>query len=632
MSLIGWFDKEVEGFRGAWSRMDGKRARPSRAQIARNVRFEPKGPITRDGHSSFLDVSGKVTSMYNWVTSSFGIGRLNRLIYFVSGTTLVMRDLINNATVSLFTLAGRAASVAEAGNRLYASIMDTNAESAGEARVVHALIGGAPSDKAFSPPMIATPIVAETGAGDVDAGEHLFAYLVESRSGFPGTGSPVVGSTFTPVAFTVGSGGKALSVGFTSDIPDWAAYVHPIMTTIDNPNEFFFVPDASVAVPGGASSWPVSTVIDISDADLGRIAVSANKNLEYLTQDTSGDGPIEPSVIVPVGRRLAYFENEKIYVSDVDDFEVITEDEHVLYLPGRKQVVTGFSVRGSFYVFGPSWTYAFADNKDTPVTWPTPFAVSESQGTTAPFGVSTRTSGDFGWVSNPAGLWRFVGAFEEMPISFMNETEWKRINWAVPAAIQVVDDVANQRVRVAAPLDAATEPTHILTWYYRNGFSPFAVDFTLDDFSVGEFSSIAVVNDPTTRKSVFLIGPDDGDTDIWQEDPDTKDDVGVAIDSVYETGLLVTRSDRGSKVNLFGAADFAISGAGTARITAYEKGRKTSDDAIPIELEEDPDEEPQRRFEVRGDNASIRIRTNAIDAWFDLSMIRFYWRRWLTNR
>jgi len=130
MSLIGWFDKEVEGFRGAWSRMDGKRARPTRAQIARNVRYEPKGPITRDGHSSFLDVSGKVTSMFNWVTSSFGIGRLNRLIYFVSGDTLVMRDLINSATVSLFTLAGRAASVAEAGNRLYAAIMDSDAESA----------------------------------------------------------------------------------------------------------------------------------------------------------------------------------------------------------------------------------------------------------------------------------------------------------------------------------------------------------------------------------------------------------------------------------------------------------------------------------------------------------------------
>jgi hypothetical protein len=246
--------------------------------------------------------------------------------------------------------------------------------------------------------------------------------------------------------------------------------------------------------------------------------------------------------------------------------------------------------------------------------------------------VNVRTSGDFAWVANPAGLWRFIGAFEDMPISFMNETEWKRINWAVPAAIQVVDDVAEQRIRVAAPLDDETEPTHILTWYYRNGFSPFAVDFSLDDFAVGDFSSIAIVNDPTTRKSVFLVGPDDGSTDIWQEDSDTKDDDGDAIDSVYETGLLITRSDGGSKINRFGGGDFAIAGAGTARITVYEKGRKVSDDADPIELEESPDEEPHRRFDLTGDNASIRIQTNSADAWFDLSRIRVYWRRWLTNR
>ena len=632
MSMLGWPDKDIEGFRGAWSRMDGKRARPTRAQIARNVRFDPKGPITRDGHSSFLAVSGKVTSMFNWLTSVFGTGRLNRLIYFVSGDTLVMRDLINSATVALFTLAGRAASIAEAGNRLYVAIMDSDAESAGEARVAHALIGGAPSDKAFSPSMTPIIVVAESGVGDVDAGEHLFGYLAESRSGFVGAGCPDLSGTFTPVAFTVGSGGKALTLKFTANIPDWAAYVHPIMTTIDNPHEFFFVPDGAMTVPGSAVAWPVTMVADISDADLGRVAVSANKHFNYLHQVAAGTGPIKPSVIVPIGRRLAYFENVKVYVSDEDDFEVITEDEHVLYLPGRKQVVTGFSLRGNFYVLGPNWTYSFSDNKDTPVTWPTPFTVSESQGTTAPFGVTVRTSGDFGWVANPAGLWRFLGAFEEMPVSFMNETEWKRINWAVPAAIQVVDDVTNQRVRVAAPLDDATEPSHILTWYYRNGFSPFAVDFTLDDFSTGAFSSIAIVNNPTTRKNVCLIGPDAGDTDIWQEDADTKDDVGDAIDSVYETGLLITRSDGGSKINRFGAADFAISGAGTARVTVYEKGRKNSDEGIPIELEESPDEEPQRRFDLKGDNASIRIQTNSADAWFDLSRIRIYWRKWLTNR
>lgn len=632
MSLRGWFSKEIEGLRGAWTRLDQKRARPTRASEARNMRYEPRGPITRHGHSQFATSDGKIKSMANWITTTDGVGRINRLV-FLEDDTLKMRDLlVAPVNVDLYTLAGRAAFIVEAGTRLFTQIIDSDALSAGQVRVVHPLVGASPADKAFSGPWTDVPLITETGAGSVSAGEHQFGYIIESRSGFAGKFSPVSGSAHDPVIQTISAGGKKLQLTMTVNTPDDAAYLHAIMTTVGNPYEWYFVPGATVAVPGGAPAWAIQVDIDVSDSDLNLVAVKANDNESLLTQDTSGDGPFEPSAIVDVGRRMAYFVDDHVYISNIDDYEMITEDLHSIYLPGRKQVVTGFSLRGSFYILGPQWTYAVSDNNEEPVYWPAPFAVSGQHGTIAPFGVTTRTSGDFAWVANTLGLYMFDGQYASVPISYMNKPEWDRINWAAPAAIHVIDDVANQRVRVIAPLDDATDPSHILTWHYLNGLDPLTVDFSLDDFSEGEFGSAQVIQHPTTRKNIFLIGPVDADNEIWGEDDSVKKDISDGITSVYETGQMLTRADRQGKINRFGGFDLAVRGSGLLTAIIKNKGRTEIFQAPAIVMAETPDEEPQRWVDVTAENATIRFTTTAAGGWFDISRIKVFWKRWLRQR
>ena len=632
MSLRGWFNKNIEGLRGAWTRVDQKRARPTRASEVRNMRFEPRGPVTRHGHSQFALSTNFVKSMYNWITTTDGVGRINRLV-FLEDNVLRMRNLlVAPVDVDLFTLAGRAAFIVEAGVRLYAQIINTDALSAGQVRVVYPLVGGSPADKAFAPPWANTPNIATTGAGDTSPGLHKFGYIIESRSGFAGKFSPVTAGVHVPVEYTVASGGEVLRMSFVANIPDDSAFLHVIMTTIDNPHDWFYVPGASLAIPAGAPAWSISISFEVSDTDLNLVAVKANDNESLLAQDVAGTGPFEPSAIVNVGRRMAYFVNDHVYISDIDDYEVVTEDLHSIFLPGRKQVVTGFSLRGSFYILGPQWTYAVVDNTQEPVYWAAPFAVSGQHGTIAPFGVTTRTSGDFAWVANTLGLYMFDGQYAPVPISYMNKPEWDRINWNAPAAITVIDDVANQRVRVVAPLDDATEPSHILTWHYTNGLDPFQVDFSLDDFAVGEFGCAQVIQHPTTRRNIFLIGPIDSTDEIWGEDETAKDDTDDGITSVYETGIILTRADRQDKINRFGGFDVAVRGAGLLTSIIKALGRTTVFQAGSIILEETPDDEPQRWTNLTSENATIRFSTSGAGSWFDLSLVKVYWKRWLKQR
>lgn len=629
MSLRGWFQKDIEGLRGAWTRSDQRRGQPRRASEARNMRYPPEGPTARCGLSTLFAVAGKVSSMYHWITTDPGVGKLNRVVFFEGGTKLRMKDLIYGNTTDLYTLSGRAAVVQEAGSRLYAATFNTSIVAAGQTRVVHPLIGGSPSDKAFAPPMAEECAISEPTTGECSEGTHRFGYIMESRSGFLGRPGPRPSDVFTPTEFEISSGGITARMTFTTDIPDDAAYVHPIMTRVGNPDRWYFVPDGAMAVPGGAVGWLVTLDISISDSDLGTTAVEADDHFDYLAQVVAGTGPFSPSAVVAVGRRLAYFVANKIYISDIDDFEVVTEDQHVIQLPGRKEVVTGFQLRGVFYILGPKWTYAVADNTDYPRTWAVPDAVSEALGTSAPFGVQKRTTGDFVWVANVNGLYIFDGKYSEKPISYMNKPEWDRINWAAPYSVHVVDDVVNQTVMVAAALDTATEPSHILTWDYSRGLNPFTVDFSLDDFDNGEFSSLAAIQDASSGKTLIVVGPDAAGN-VLQFDTDESDDDGDKINSLYETGQLLTRSDRGSRINRFGGFDVDVKGEGLLHPTIYNKGRTARADPPPINLENPSDDNPQSLCDLTSENATIKVETNAVDHWFNLGMLRVYWRRWIT--
>lgn len=593
--------------------------------MAYNVRFELNRVKPRDGFTNDFAVSGKVTSFYHWVTNDNAV-EVNRIVYMEGGSAVKMRNVVDGSTVSLFSQSGRSAFPVEAGSRLYIPVVQTTGIATSQARVVNALIGGTPADVAFAGPMTVAPVVTEAGAGNCTAGDHLFGYVIETRTGFTGKPGPYSGSVFTPVTFTV-TGDKTLNMAVTATMPADAAYLHPIMTRKDNPDRWYFVPDASVAVPGGAL-WTANMTINISDETLADSAEECSENFDLLTQDTSGTGPFNPFKIVPVGQRMMYLTPQTAYISDQKDYQYLTQIEHSIQLPGQKLIVTGFPMRGNVYLLGPSWTYGFSMSDERPRFWGDPEVVSGSIGTTGTNCVCWATGGDYAWVANPSGLYRFDGQYDELPISYMNDPEWKRINWGAPYAVQIVDDTVQQRVYVSAPLDGATEPTHILVWDYSRGFSWKDVDFSLDSLPVAH-SSIGMVRDRATGKLALWAGPAAAGNMMRQQEG-LHSDLGGAIRQTYETSFLVPAGAKWKHVKM-GYLEALVTGAGDLGVTVYGKNRRYSEvlDSIPLEV--DPDGDPYVPADFNDENMTVRFELNVAGSYFDLSTLTGYFVNWMQN-
>jgi hypothetical protein len=398
------------------------------------------------------------------------------------------------------------------------------------------------------------------------------------------------------------------------------------MTRSDNLNRWYFVPGASIAVPPGATNWTTGVNIDISDGDLAALATLADENFNYLSQDWIGNGPFSPSVLIPYARRMVYIVRDKAYVSEIDDFQVLTEDQHVIQVPGQRALVTGFQLRGVLYLLGAGFTYATVDNSDVPVLWGAPNLVSGALGTSAPLGVEWRTAGDYAWVANEAGLWLFNGQYSDKPITYLNYDQWKRINWTVPCTVQVRDDFVNQRVHVIAALDAATEPSHKFIIDYSRGMRPDTVDFAVDDFAFGQFSSIGVVQEPSTGKSSVWVGPVAAGA-VLREDLNATDDDGSSITSEYETGAVLTTSDPAKRTNRFGGLDLDVAGTGAMEVTVNGTGRIKSERLRDVSLESDPSMPVQRACNLTSSNASIHVKSSG-GKW-SLERLTVYHKPWV---
>lgn len=624
MVVEGYSRAGVIGPRGPWTRTDQKPAARGRGTSARNVRFEPSRVKTRDGFSAGLAVSAKVTSLYHWKTNNAGI-EINRLI-FMEGSDVKMRDLIGATTTSLFTQSGRSIATAEAGSRLIVAVATTDAVGASKARIVNALIGGAPSDFAFAGPMTIVPAMSTTGAGSCSVGDHKFAYILETRSGFTGKPSPYTSGVFAPVTYTVAAGGKTLNMQVSGTMPSDAAFLHPIMTRRDNPNRWYFVPDGSVAVPAGA--WTANISISVSDEDLADSAEEVSENFDYLTQDTGGSGPFDPFRVIEVGQRIAYLTPQKVYISDPQNYQVITEIEHAIQLPGQRRITTGFPLRGNFYMLGPSWTYGVSDNNDRPRLWGQPELVSGAIGTTGTNCVEWRTGGDYAWVANYSGLYYFNGQYDARPVSYMVSPEWNRINWGAHYAIQMRDDYVAQRLTLAVPLDGATEPTHMFVFDYSQGFRWTDIDFSLDNLP-STFSSVGLIQDRSTGRTELWVGPSAAGN-ILRQEAGLRSDNGAAINSRYETGNLLMAA-RGAKEYKIGGMELDVAGVGDLSIIVKNLNRTWTETPPALTLSAAFPEYQLIGTDINADSATVELATNAVGAYFDLSRVEILYVPWHLN-
>jgi hypothetical protein len=168
----------------------------------------------------------------------------------------------------------------------------------------------------------------------------------------------------------------------------------------------------------------------------------------------------------------------------------------------------------------------------------------------------------------------------------------------------------------------------MLVFDYSQGTSWTNIDFSLDNLP-SSFSSIGIVTNRTTAQPQVWIGPSAAGNFLVQT-TDLRNDNGSAIDSQYETGLLVPEG-AGWKHMKMGWLELDIAGSGDLAMTVYGLDRTYSEVLDPITLAADPGEHPLMGLDFNSENFSVRLRTNASGAWFDLSRVTAMCTRWMTN-
>lgn len=632
MKTVGFTPIKLTDFRGAQPDLAFAEITNTRAAYARNIISKERGLSPRNGYALFETIAGSITFLYNWIAHSVNAPGLSpdRLVIMNAANQLQVFYARTGILVNIATIAGtpKAPVVCEQGLRLYVTgvgfggvrVMDPN-----EAEI----------DFAFAPPFAATIAVTDTGVGTVGIGKHRFAFIGESRSGFLGKLSPVSGPAFAPFEYTVTSTdplvGRKLTVTVSGAAPAEIAKIHLVMTTVENLDQYYFVPNGSLAV-GTVMSATVE--VDIADDRLTQLSQATDYD-NWITRGVGSNAdPINCYAVLEFKSRMVYICGPDVYVSEPDNFQQISGDQHVLRVRGAASVTAGVGIGNSLYLFTESSTSVYQHRDDVPVTWAKPDTVGGAQGVPSQNCVAVTIANDSGSsyavTANPDGLWYFDGNYSLKPINYFQLSVWKTINWAAADKIRIVDHTSTQSIYVLAPLGSSTVANRLMVFSYGRGgknlygITPEQIDYYEHD--LGDFatlSALCMFKDPETRQTSPMVAmPVGGNTKLMQQriERNTLDDTAGFIAEWRSASLLNRLNQAIGAWHRFGGFSASISGKGEMRVVMTATGSEDSEipdsgdgtmrEQVPIELSlaPDPKANVEQGFLLESANATLAFR------------------------
>jgi len=650
-----WEETVISGFLGPWARPEVTDLPPNRGLLALNTEYYSLEPGTRAGFGPLVNTNKIITSLFNWIKAADDVSPVGNYLLLYNATDGEVEFIVNMASpffTILFAVTCDSIDACSNGNQLFVASINVSAQStpvgAAQVRIVGIYGAAINTDIGFLGPLTTKPTLSNTGSGSVTAGSHFVGYVITTRNGFTGLISPVVSGTSTPdqTSAITAPGAQTIQVSLTATWPAEANLVQFVMTATTNPFQYFTIPGALYAVPGGAS-FTVNANINISDQQLIANTNDVTNNQFFLTQNSLGAGPFNPFKVVIYGSRSMYltYDTEStfaIYGSEPNNAQQLTEQFHELRLPGFQMGCSAFSLGGIFYVVGPNWTYSFQDNGQQPVAWPTPTLIDGRIGSACVEGVTVTASGNWAAVVHTSGLYVMSGYYQDKPISYYNDPEWRRINWAAQQTIRIVDNHDKKVLALAVPLDDSTVPNYIMTWDYsqsQGGTPDYAsVSYSLWNLSGYNPRAMCLYQNYTTTRLEFLLGPSIANYLLRQmnttDDANPWTDNGAAINWQYQTAP----QPQGSLgvVNAYPGAYVRARGMGAANLGVTSD---TLDNAAsvkwskPIILSPAPGVEYWRQFYVRSEQMSMLFQagTNAGD-WAILAGIRLKYYQWAARR
>lgn len=687
MSLLRDYQfRELTSFGGAWLLQDPSTVPVTAALSALNMEYVSGMVGNRHGFAaaraaaSTVFTLGALVELYCWyapisqISSAYSdsllVGARISSSTDVSLLAYTIKGSQGYSVTSTLTAACAGATFLGVGMRLYAAYYDATQKGLTQGGVIAAynntgavgFLGTGISNLFLGPSTYTPGAPTEPGAGVITAGTHRLGYLIEYSSGFttrvspdPGTASPTV-TTFVPIT-KVAAGSKNMAVTITNTWSSEVVAISLVMTTVTNLNQYYIVPGTRTAV---SASFTIT--FDISDADLSSQGIDATPYLYWFTQWATAGGaattlahsPFALRHLVLLGDRMGYFGTatdnksntvDALYVSERNNYQAITSDQHLIQLPGQRPMTTAFRMGGLNYIVGPHEISAVADNGDVPATWAAPALVDGRHGTLATHGAEVSPSGNYAWIADQSGLYVFTGSpITALPMSYQQTTDWNRINWGAAYCVKIKDDASTKRVRVMAALDGATTPNYILTFDYTNGVTWDAVMYSLDSIG-GSYTPGAmelVRNDlagqatGNPQKIELWLGSSTAAASVLRQlsDADTNPfrDNGAGPSNFYRTCPLPGRDQAGGVISLHHGIHLRVKGSGQLQIQFWDIDRVRSFTGRTITLSATPDQDVFVAADLRGELAFVEFQAPGTDAHFQIAYLKYYHSPYLMQR
>lgn len=473
----------IEEFNGLWARGDADSCPPDHFTDCNNIQFIQSGFRTRDGLDTYLGNNGtiyNVLRMYTFVQEtgeSLLVLNDQGQIFDIQGVTVLgpILTVIGMTDFGFISINGKA----------FLTPCNGSTGLSGEFVYVYKGDGTSARKAAGFAPVLAdgNMSVAAGGAGDVEAGVHIFGAVYETDTGY-------LTSIGAVRPFITAAGGTAIDLSAIPVSPSGVVTkVHIVATKAIDPTfftgntdgyEFFFVPGAIVT--NGTTTLSVS----FFDSEL----LDDASHLEDLYEEI----PACVGLNVYHQRMIAYATFTDIslcLVSSPGEPEAINKISGLVIFPLDGQPITnGQEFRDVLYLFKQTKTDAWTDNGDDPSSWP--LTILDQGVGASVHGIATvLDSGgvniDYLQIVDYSGVMLFNGAYVRPELSWKIKDYWMALDRAFFKTIEIKNDSLNQRLYATLP------NKQILYADYSNGLDPKNIRWTPWKFEL-QITTIALIN------------------------------------------------------------------------------------------------------------------------------------------
>lgn len=462
-------------------------------------------------------------------------------------------------------------------------------------------------------------VVTSANSGHIEEGTHLFAISFETNTGFITAPGPEI---FT--VYEAPGGFKAIvsniPIGPAGTVARWviATQVQPDFDGNQLSPEYFF----AHRIPDNTTT---SVEVDFYDSEL---YVSADYLFDLMPTIPAG------TFIFSYQDRLTLggFDNpaHSVLSSKQRDYESFdTTLSRLIIDPSDAQsgCTNGLQFRNSMIITKGNRSYIAQGILENPSDWPVD-SLDPGVGTQC-FGIAQYIDAKGGtterfFQADGSGIFLFESAiYKRNEFTYNIADIWKRVTRTAFNKVQLALDVENQVLYAAVPLDGATEVSHLLTGYFSDATSNYAlidakkVRWTINTFQ--QRPSSILVDVDLGGRATFKYGSMDGD--IHEQIPFQYLDNGIKIDSFVHFGPMQLMA---GWVHHYSKLHFRIWGQGLLDLVIAGEDnslQQTIPNAFDLSLL--PGREFSRKINFMNEKMTVRLGTvnNANDRFTLFSLI-----------